>query len=114
MNPITEALLLKSLDGLALRASATAHNIANASTPGYRPMRVSFETELANAAADGLAAVKGVRPTVAPDAAFQPGDSFRLDLEMASASMTASRYGALVELLNRHLQITAAAVSGGR
>ncbi len=115
MDPITAAILMKTLDGLSLRAEANSQNIANAGTPGYRPVRVSFETALAEAArSDSEATIAAVRPQIAPDASFQPGDAMRLDLEMAEASSTAGRYGAVVELLNRHAQISALAVSGGR
>lgn len=114
MNPVTAAILMKSLDGLSMRASANSQNIANAGTPGYRPVRVSFEAALAEAAQAGSAAVAAVRPRLTSDPLFQPGDALRLDLEMAEAASTAGRYGALVELLNRHAQISALAVSGGR
>lgn len=114
MNPITAAILMKSLDGLSLRAEANAQNIANAGTPGYRPVRVSFEDALAEAAAAGPDAIAAVRPQLAADPSFLAGDALRLDLEMAEASSTAGRYGALIELLNRHAQISALAVSGGR
>lgn len=114
MDAITAAVLLKSLDGLSMRAAANSQNIANAGTPGYQPVRVSFEAALAEAAGHGPAAVAGVRPQIELDATFQAGDALRLDLEMAEAASTAGRYGALVELLNRQAQITALAVSGGR
>jgi flagellar basal-body rod protein FlgB len=114
MNPITAAILMKSLDGLAMRAMANSQNIASAGTPGYRPVRVTFEAALAEAEKAGPAAVAAVRPELIPDASFQPGDALRLDLEMAEAASTAGRYGALVELLNRHAQISSLAVSGGR
>lgn len=114
MDPVTAAILTKSLDGLTLRAAANAQNIANAGTAGYRPVRVSFETALQAAASRGEAAIRAVAPQVAPDAAFGEGDAMRLDLEMIEAASTAGRYGAVVELLNRHAQISALAVSGGR
>lgn len=114
MDPITAAILVRSLDGLSLRAMANAQNIANAGTPGYHPVRVSFEQALAEARASGPDAIAAVRPEILPDAAFRAGDALRLDLEMAEATSTAGRYGALVELLNRHAQISALAVSGAR
>lgn len=115
MDPITAAVLMKTLDGLALRAEVNAHNIANAGTAGYRPHRVSFEAALADAARSGSeTAIAAVRPEIAIDRSFRPGDALRLDLEMAEAASTAGRYGAVVELLNRHAQIAALAVSGGR
>lgn len=114
MDPLTAVVLTKSLDGLAMRAEATAHNIANANSPGYRPVRVSFEEALAEAAAKGPEAVAAMTFSIEEDPAFLPGDAVRLDMEMINASSTAGRYAALVELLNRHSQITALAVSGGR
>lgn len=114
MDAVTAAILMKSLDGLSMRALANSQNIANAGTPGYRPVRVSFETALAQAAGQGEAAIGAVEPRVSPDPSFASGDALRLDLEMAEAASTAGRYGALVELLNRHAQIAALAVSGGR
>lgn len=36
-------ILHQALDGLAARERATAHNLANADTPGYRPQEVNFE-----------------------------------------------------------------------
>src|SRR3990172_10594125 len=42
-------LLHKGLDTYALRKKASAHNIANANTYGYRRMEVKFEDELRQA-----------------------------------------------------------------
>jgi len=114
MDPITATLLMKSLDGLSLRAMANAQNIANAGTAGYRPVRVAFEDELAAAVREGPTSLAAVQPSVVADATFQAGDALRLDLEMAEAAATAGRYAALVELLNRHAQISALAVAGSR
>lgn len=114
MDPLTAIILTKSLDGLTMRAEATAHNIANANSPGYRPVRVSFEDAMAEAALKGPEAVLAMTFSVEQDPAFLPDDAVRLDMEMVTASSTAGRYAALVELLNRHSQITALAVSGGR
>lgn len=111
MSPLTSAMAIKALDGLSARSVATAENIANAQTRGYRPVRVDFEQALAMAAADGSDAVRGLQPrflqaTVAQDV--------RLDLELAAAASTSGRYAAVVELLSRQMQIDALAVSGGR
>jgi len=111
MDAIPAALTIKALDGLVARSVVTAQNIANAGTPGYRPLRVSFENELAAAATRGPEAIRSVEPTIRPET----GDpTLRMDLELATASSTAMRYAALVEVLNRQLQIDAVAVSGGR
>jgi flagellar P-ring protein precursor FlgI len=110
MDRISEILLLKSLDGLSARAAATAQNIANASTDGYRPMRVDFEEMLARASPLGPAALRSVAPRLRQT----EGGALRLDLEIADASKTAARYGALAELLGREAEIEALAVNGAK
>jgi len=109
MEAISSALLLKALDGLSERAVATAQNIANAGTPGYRPLRLSFEGALKSAANGGADAIQHVAPAIEPLAA---GGEVRPDLELATASSTALRYGALIEVLNRELQLNAVAITG--
>lgn len=114
MDAISASLALKAMDGLLLRQTATAENIANVQTRGYRPLKVSFEEALIEAASRGPGAIEAVPPTmvrVDPDPA-SPG--VRLDMELATAAATTGRYGALVEMLNRQLQINTIAVSGGR
>ncbi|KSB91860.1 hypothetical protein AS593_07495 [Caulobacter vibrioides] len=111
MDALSAILTLKALDGLEARSVATAQNLANANSPGYRPVRVSFEETLAQAAAGGPLAAARTAPRILADPA---ADSVRMDLELATASSTAMRYAALVEVLNRQLQIDAVAVSGAR
>lgn len=111
MSEITPALIIKALDGLSLRALATAENIANAGSPNFRPLRVSFEQALAQAAARGAGAVDAVRPQMAGAAQAEP---VRVDLELAAASATAGRYSSLIELLDRRMQLESLAITGGR
>jgi len=115
MDPVSSILILKSLDGLAARSRASAQNIANAGTPGYRPVRVTFEAALRAAAPLGAAEIGQVQPRMeqAPIAPWQ-GQAMRLDLELATAASTAGRYGALIELLTRQMQLDSTAISGGR
>ncbi|MBU6267864.1 MAG: hypothetical protein KGN34_10010 [Sphingomonadales bacterium] len=112
---ISSVLLLKAMDGLSLRAQVTAENIANANSPGYRPLAVTFEDALRKAAGTGSAdAVAGVTPRITPAFDTMGRSDMRLDLEMATASATAGRYATLAELLGRRLQLEALAVSGTR
>lgn len=113
MQAISSTLVIKALDGLSARQTVTAHNIANAGTPGYRPLRVTFEAALAQAAKGGD--IEGVIPRVEADPAWTGvSDSLRLDLELASAASTASRYAALIDVLSRRLQLQSLAVMGNR
>jgi flagellar basal-body rod protein FlgB len=111
VESISAAMLLKALDGLSLRASATAENIANSGTPGYRPAHVEFEQMLASASHGSKESVEAVRPAITrgPD-----GEPLRLDMELAAASTTAMRYSALIELLGRQIHIQSLSVQGNR
>ncbi len=107
-------LALKALDCLAARATVTAQNIANAGTAHYRPMQVRFEDALRAAAADGDAAVRAVAPSVerVPLNQLTGSGELRPDLEMGTASTTALRYGALIAMLGREMQLDTLAVTG--
>ena len=112
MDSSTAVLMIKALDCLAARQVATSQNIANAGTPGYRPLRVTFETALSDAAAQGDDAVRAVTPQVERAPAGSVDSELRLDLEMADAAGTAGRYGALIDILNRQLQLQSLAITG--
>lgn len=114
MNSETALLALKALDGLSMRAVVTAHNIANGGTPGYRPLRVTFEDALAKAASGGHAMIQAVAPSIVEAPMVVGQEQMRLDLELATASGTAGRYAALIEILNRQMQLDMAALTGGR
>ena len=114
MDAISATLALKAMDGLLMRQTATAENIANAQTPGYRPLKVTFEEALAAAAKNGPAAIDAVRPQMVRAEPDIMGTDLRIDLELATAAATTGRYGALVEVMNRQLQISALAATGGR
>jgi flagellar basal-body rod protein FlgB len=114
MESISTVLILKALDGLSMRATATAQNIANANSPGYRPVKVTFEEALRNTVPAGATAIGALQPQVVAAVDQQGRRELRLDLELATATATSGRYGTLVELLNRQLQLDALAVSGMR
>ena len=109
-------LMLKALDGLAARATVTAQNVANAGTPNYRPLRVSFEQALRVAAEQGDEAIAQVSPTIdrvpSDSTSASTGGGVRLDLELGDGATTALRYGALIGLLGREMQIEALAIRG--
>jgi flagellar basal-body rod protein FlgB len=112
MDAISPLLIAKALDGLHARYQATAENIANANTPSYRPMHVTFEASLKAAALQGPEAIANVvaRTALVPASATA---ALRLDLEVATASQTAMRYAALLDILGREMAINRAVVRGG-
>lgn len=111
MADLTATLIIRALDGLNARATVTAENIANASSPNFRPLRVTFESALAAAARHGEPAVAAVRPHITGAPA---GEAVRIDLELATASATALRYSALTDLLGRQLQMETLAITGSQ
>lgn len=114
MDPLSTAIISKALDGLTMRSEAIAQNIANANSPSYRPVAVDFEQSLRAAAEQGVDAVRAVEPELKQMLPGVEGEGTRLDLEMASASATALRYSALVDVLSRQLQIHHALLRGGQ
>lgn len=118
-SPVLEAIVSKALDGLHLREVATSHNVANASSPGFVPVRVSFEGQLQQLAQAtvGLAPEQraeqfaALQPQVA--ASSDPAErSVKIDQEIAIASETSARYAMLIGMLNRSLQIQQLAIRG--
>lgn len=105
-------LALKALDCLTVRMDVTAENIANAGTKNYRPLTVNFEQALARAAMEGTDAIASVSPSVRRMQPMAGSDALRLDLEMQTATATAARYGAIVNVLSRETQLQSLALSG--
>jgi len=114
MDPSTTILMIKALDCLAARQVATAENIANAGTRNYVPLRANFEAALKEAASRGDDAVKALQPTIERAVAGTPDAKLRADKEMGTAAGTALRYNALIQILNRQMQIESQALEGNR
>lgn len=115
MDALSPVLIAKALDGLSMRYQATAQNIANGNTPDYRPIAVQFEDALKAAADQGdLAAIDRVTPKVVDAPRPRFADELRIDLELATATQTAGRYAALLNLLGRQFSVEEAALKGGQ
>jgi len=129
-----------ALDGLALRESLIASNLANIATPGYVPSSVSFEgvlqkalTDNAERAGDQHASRGGMRQTdprhlgpggssasAAPSVgAFagsirNDGNEVDLESEMAALAETQLRFAAVARLMTGRLGMLRDAITGGR
>jgi flagellar basal-body rod protein FlgB len=113
MDEVSAALIARALEGLNQRYMVTAQNIANANTPDYRPVRVSFEESLREAASRGVDAIRAVEARVHVEEPVEGGEAMRLDLELAGASQTAARYRALVDILGRQMALERALIAAG-
>jgi flagellar basal-body rod protein FlgB len=116
LTGLTGSLVRMALDGVSMRQLVTANNIANANTPGYAPMRVDFEQQLAGAMRDG--GLRG-RPdpgrlaaSVAADAT--PGAKVQLDTEAAQMAQDVLHYQALLRALREQMDLLQTAINDGR
>lgn len=114
----TAALLSLALDAATMRQAAIAQNIANAGTPGYQPVTVSFEERmraLMDASASGsppsLAELSAYRPRIEPSPIHS---EVALDAEVAKLSETVTHHQALLKALNKHFSLLGIAINEGK
>ncbi len=115
----TVGLLSLALDAAAMRQQAIAHNIANANTPGFQRIGVSFESriaELKQAVQEGrapsLAGLADYRPVF--EAASAAGEPVALDMEMAALSENTLHHQALLKALNKQFAMIGSAINEGK
>jgi flagellar basal-body rod protein FlgB len=113
-HEIERAVLLRALDGLHLRQLALAQNIAASGTAGSPTLRVDFEQALAAAARSGDARRVATSPIQLQHDPVAFGLPPRLDLQVAQAQENAARYGALLGIVDRQLQLEHLALNDGR
>jgi len=115
----TVGLVSMALDATTLRQQAIAQNIANANTPGYQRVGVSFESHLGalrNTVRQGgtpsLASLRDFRPAM--ELVGAPGDPVSLDMEVAALSENTLQQQALLKVLNKHLGLLSTAINEGK
>ncbi|MCA9821863.1 MAG: flagellar basal body rod protein FlgB [Dehalococcoidia bacterium] len=107
------------MTGLGQRRNATADNIANVDTPGYRRKEVTFETALRRAYGTGqnqmaatnpghytagsTASGNGLQRTQALESSRTDGNDVDIDQEMVTLAETQLQYQAAATALNRKL-----------
>lgn len=122
-NDVTAATLTSALRGYEARNLAISSNLANAETPGYRRVEVSFESALAAAADEahgagrttGAAAVAAITPTrsTGPATAMRTDASnIDPDSEMAALAQNQLAHQTVTSLLDKHLTLIRTAIIG--
>ena len=137
-NP-TQVALEYALDATSARGHLIANNIANADTPGYKALRLSFEDILAselNRTEQGSIGLRQTDPRHLPGTVFHglkgiptpsgfvysddrttyrlDNNNVDIDHEMAEQARNAIEYSALTELVSRRLSGLRTAISEGR
>lgn len=115
----TTALLSLALDAATMRQQAIAQNIANANTPGYQRVTVSFESRMAElrdsahgAVAPSLVDLSNFRPVF--ETVAGPANGVALDMEMVDMSETVLHHHALTKALGKHLELIGLAINEGK
>ena len=115
---VTTGLMRLALDGSAMRHQAIAANIANATTTGYVPVRVSFENQLQKAR-DRFQNGESFQ-TVAADLGAviesddAPGASVAVDIQAAELAQNVVHYQALLKGWSKRTSIQASAINEGK
>lgn len=128
INDSTISVLQQALDGLSQRQSMIGHNIANAETPGYQALGVTFEQalqksvngpklDMATTSAGHLAAPASVShgPVITPrqNSTFRlDGNNVDIDLEMTQMAQTSIQYQSLTQLVSKKLALLKTIASG--
>ena len=123
IDAATMSVLRLALDAASLRHRVIAHNIANANTEGYAPLRVNFEEQfdavrsaLGQSQPVDRSLLDGLRPVVSQDGPVNGSATTRvaLDLEVARLAQNTVHYQALLRGTAKHLSILGIAVTEGK
>jgi flagellar basal-body rod protein FlgB len=121
LGGITASVVGYALDGLSLRHTAIAANIANADSVGYRPLQVSFEGTLAalvsNTSTDMTTdVIKNLPKPEISVAASSQTSAFDSSVEMQTVLLNQNvlRYQTLIAGLNKYMSAVSIAVNEGR
>ena len=119
---VTLQLVSKALDAASLRQQAIAANIANVSTAGYRPVRVSFEDQLQAARSQlntggklDTSVLSSLQPRLVETGETVTGDSTAtLDIQTAELARNAIQYQALLKGLSHHFAMMSTIINEGK
>jgi len=104
------AAIERGLAGVTERQRVTANNLANAETPGFSAGQVDFESNLADALAQGDPSSAGISVSATGDAPGINGNNVNVASESTALIRSGMQYDALVQALNYKLGLLQTAV----
>lgn len=122
LGGVTAAAVRYALDGLSLRQTVIASNMANGKAEGFRPMSIDFENQLAfelrksasaTSTAD-LGSMSAPRVRYGDPVQQMAGNQVSVDQAVLQMNNTVVKYQALIEGLNKYMSLTSMAIDGGR
>ncbi len=118
-GPVNNLVAL-ALNAATMRHDAISNNIANINTPGYKPLRVSFEEQLKLSLTPSLmrddVVVKKTLASLRPEIfeVESVNQINQLDLEMVEMAKNTLRYETLLKGLSSYGAITKMAIKEGK
>lgn len=120
IGSITPQIVEFALDGLTMRHQAIASNIANINSVGYKPITISFESQISdlrNKFDDG--SVQGSDFHFDPIVSYgktqeQAGGSAGIDMNTVQLNQNVIRYHALIKGMDHYISMLSIAVKEGR
>ncbi|MBS3940193.1 MAG: flagellar biosynthesis protein FlgB [Actinobacteria bacterium] len=114
MWDVTTTAALRALDGLALRGTVRANNVANAETPGYRAQTVDFESSLRTALRRGEPATATAQTVATPSVVDARGNSVDLETELIQGMKDSLQRDAMITAFNYKTGQLRVAIGGRR
>ncbi|MBV8636350.1 MAG: flagellar basal body rod protein FlgB [Burkholderiaceae bacterium] len=121
---VTTQMLKLALDAASLNHEAIANNIANVNTPGYAPVRVNFDEQLAGlretleqggrVKADMLAGIQPVFEREATPVDIESDRTAALDMETAKLAQNTVHYEALLKVAGMRMSMVNSAINEGK
>jgi flagellar basal-body rod protein FlgB len=109
-------VLSKLLDLTFVKNKVLADNIANANTPGFSKLEVSFQEELKKAVeSKDIDKIKNVRELIIlsrDKSTTEDGNNVDLDKELVTFYQMADRYNVYLELLSKKFKGVISAIEG--
>jgi flagellar basal-body rod protein FlgB len=112
-DDITSLTMHAALNGLSMRSRMTADNIANINTPHFLAGRVTFESALADAVANGDPMEPSVHIARSLEPTREDGNNVNLDHETLTSMDTGLRYSLMLRGTDDKFGLLSAVIKGG-
>lgn len=119
-DSITPRIVEQALNGLSMRHEAIATNIANINTVGYRPISVSFESQLASLqknypVKDTQSSSFEIDPIISHGRKQTTGvNNSNIDANTVMLNQNVIQYHALIKGMQHYMAMLSTAVKEGR
>ena len=104
--------IYQAMQGLWAQEQASANNLANVNTPGYKAEDVNFESSLAQAIANGDPSQMQVTTTPSTAPGDQTGNNVDMAEQMVDEQKASMQFQTMVDAMNAKFQLLSTAING--